>query len=172
MNKIVYEKAITLLKDFEGLRLSPYLCSANKRTIGYGHLIKKDETNLLRKITAKEADDLLRKDFDSFLVPITKHFDSPFTHLHDCELCGLALFAFNCGLSRVTGKLSDLIGKYALQRSANVKEFVTTRALLLYRLKQYVHYHDKAGKVCVSKGLVRRRELEIQFFNGTMFVHR
>lgn len=172
MNKLVYEKAISLLKDLEGLRLTPYLCSANKRTIGYGHKIKENETHLLRKITEKEADCLLRKDFDSFLTPIVKHFDSPFTRLHDCELCGLALFAFNCGLSRVTEKLSDMIGKYALQRSANSKEFIITRALLFNRLKQYIHYHDKNGNVCVSKGLERRRELEIDFFKGSPFVTR
>lgn len=172
MNKAVYEKAISLLKDFEGLRLTPYLCPANKRTIGYGHKIKVNETHLLRKISQKEADSLLRKDFDTFLAPIVRYFDSPYTRLHDCELCGLALFAFNCGLSRVTDKLSDLIGKYALQRSANSKDFLITRALLFNRWKQYVHYLDKNGNVCVSSGLVRRREIEIEFFKGSLSVDR
>lgn len=35
----LYEESLNILKDFEGLRLTPYV-DANGRSIGYGHYIK------------------------------------------------------------------------------------------------------------------------------------
>lgn len=168
MNENVYNSALALLRDFEGLRLSPYYCSANKRTIGYGHRILKNETNLLRTITKDEAEKLLRADFDKVLLPIYDYFSKSAGCLADCEYCALALFAFNCGLSVVLDKLSSNIKTFMLLRASCSKNVLTERAKLFYRMRQYVHYHDKNGHVCVSSVLKERRDKEIHFFCGSI----
>lgn len=51
---------VELVKRFEGLKLSSYLCLAGKLTIGYGHTgpdVKDNQT-----ITADQATDMLRRD--------------------------------------------------------------------------------------------------------------
>ena len=42
--KAIPQQAIDLIKKWEGLVSSPYICSGDKLTIGYGHLIKEDQT--------------------------------------------------------------------------------------------------------------------------------
>jgi GH24 family phage-related lysozyme (muramidase) len=56
------DKGIQLICQFEGLRLERYRDAVGLWTIGYGHLILKEEMEKLTKITTGEAKDLLRKD--------------------------------------------------------------------------------------------------------------
>ena len=57
------EKGIELIKQFEGLRLKAYQCSAGVWTIGYGHTkgVKQGQT-----ITEQEAERLLKEDLRVF----------------------------------------------------------------------------------------------------------
>ena len=56
------DKGIQLICQFEGLKLERYRDAVGLWTIGYGHLILKEEMEKLTKITTGEAKDLLRKD--------------------------------------------------------------------------------------------------------------
>lgn len=52
---------INLIKRFEALRLEAYLCPAGERTIGWGHTAGVQPG---QRITATEAEELLRKDIE------------------------------------------------------------------------------------------------------------
>ena len=39
---MICQEAVDLIKNFEGLRLTPYLCSAGVPTIGYGSTFYED----------------------------------------------------------------------------------------------------------------------------------
>ena len=54
------QKAINLIKKFEGFSPVPYICPAGKNTIGYGHVI--EAKPFLTHITEVEADLILRKE--------------------------------------------------------------------------------------------------------------
>jgi GH24 family phage-related lysozyme (muramidase) len=54
----ISEKGLVLIKQFEGLRLDAYQCSASVWSIGYGHT----RGDARDRITEDEAEDLLRQD--------------------------------------------------------------------------------------------------------------
>ena len=83
---------ISLIKEFEGLRLESYHCASGIPTIGYGHTgpdVYPDQV-----ITEPEAEALLVKDLKRFeeavsriiIVPLTQH-----------EFDAIVSFTFNCG---------------------------------------------------------------------------
>lgn len=39
---VIPKQALDLIKRWEGIRRAPYICSGNKLTVGYGHLVKKN----------------------------------------------------------------------------------------------------------------------------------
>lgn len=68
-------KGLNLIKDFEGLRLKPYLCSASVPTIGYGNTFYEDGTKVKltdKPITNERAIELLH----FILINFEKHVDS------------------------------------------------------------------------------------------------
>lgn len=89
------EAGIALIKRFEGRALRKYVCPAGYWTIGYGHLIKKQEMSLFEEgITAMRAESLLRED----LYPVEKHVLQLIAcPLSDNQYAALISFAFNLG---------------------------------------------------------------------------
>jgi lysozyme len=93
----VTERALALIKEHEGLRLSAYLCPANKPTIGYGATFYQDgsKVKIGDKITTEEADKLLAFHINHFskglisLVPKS---------LNDNQFSALVSFSFNVGI--------------------------------------------------------------------------
>lgn len=61
-NMRISREGINLIKWFEGYREREYLDSAGKRTIGYGHLIRKSER--FEKLTKEEAEKILLRDLE------------------------------------------------------------------------------------------------------------
>ena len=59
----VSQKGIDLIKKFEGLRLTAYVCPAGVLTIGYGHTGADVKPGM--RITEEEAERLLWKDTES-----------------------------------------------------------------------------------------------------------
>ena len=48
------DEGLELIKQFEGLRLEPYRCSAGVLTIGYGHTHNVKHTDIITKIKAEQ----------------------------------------------------------------------------------------------------------------------
>lgn len=133
-------KGVSLIKQFEGCRLTAYKCPAGVWTIGYGHTagVKKGDT-----ITQQTADAYLRDD----LVIYEKHvmvYDNIY-HFNQNQFDALVSFTFNCG----RGNLKNLTkgGKRTIEQ--------ISAKLLLY---------NKAGGV-VLLGLLRRRAAEKALFD-------
>lgn len=127
---------INLIKEFEGCKLTAYLCPAGVATIGYGHTAG---VKLGMKITQKQADDYLKQDlkvYENHVKRIVKH------QLNQNQFDALVSFCYNCG----AGNLQSLVKNRTLAQIAD--------GLLLY--------NKAAGKVL--NGLVRRRKMERELF--------
>lgn len=89
----ISDKGIALIKEFEGLRLTTYVCAAEKKTIGYGHT--GSDVYYGQKISEEEAETLLRAD----LVRFERHvnsYDKCYGWTQN-EYDALVSFAFNIG---------------------------------------------------------------------------
>lgn len=96
------EKAINLIKQFEGLRLEAYKCPAGRWTIGWGHTANVSPGD---RITAVYADELLRLDVKALEARIVALADGAGVGLTGTQRAALISFAFNVGfgaLSRST----------------------------------------------------------------------
>ncbi len=144
----ISQKGLDLIKQFEGLKLKPYLCPASIPTIGYGNTYYTDGKKVKLtdpSITQAKADELLRfliqsyeKDVDSFCRDdISQHqFDA------------LTSFAYNCGPRNL--KSSTLLKKVNLNPNDP-----TIRA-------EFIKWNKGAGKVLA--GLTKRRQAESDLY--------
>ena len=138
---MINDAGLSLIKRFEGCRLTAYQDSVGVWTIGYGHTheVKRGQT-----ITQAQADEFLRQDLQKFAnyvdnpayVPITKS-------LNENQRAALISFAYNCG----QGNLKTLCaGRTAKQIAAAMPKYC------------------KAGGKTLQ-GLVKRRAAEVALFN-------
>ena len=129
-----------ILKNFEGVRLEAYKCSAGIWTIGVGHTGKVDGKAICRgmKITQTKVDELFKQD----IIKFENYVNNCGLKLNQNEFDALVSFTFNLG----PGCLTTLIRRRNKQQIAD--------ALLLY---------NKAGGKVVD-GLVKRRKAERQLF--------
>jgi lysozyme len=134
----ISDKGLKLIKDFEGLKLTSYLCPANVWTIGYGSTgphVKQGMT-----ITEKEAEDLLKDDVKRFEECVT---DAVEVDLTQDEFDALVSFSFNVGCGAFMGStLLRLLNAGNKQAAA----------------QQFPRWNKAAGQVLA--GLTRRREAE------------
>lgn len=98
------DRAIKLICEFEGFASEPYDDVAGKRTIGYGHLLRKGES--FTKIDEAEATRLLCDDLEVAEACIEACVDAPLTQAQFDALCS---FVFNLGCTRL--KTSTLLRK-------------------------------------------------------------
>ena len=89
-------KGVALIKEFEGLRLGAYMCSAGVLTIGYGHTggVKSGD-----RITEKQAEELLVDDLKRFENGVLRVLRTPVTQN---QFDALVSFAFNLGVGSLT----------------------------------------------------------------------
>lgn len=140
-NKKMYDEVINSLKLNEGLVLYPYLCPSNHLTIGYGHLIKRGE--YYTRITKKEAENLLKTDFDKRLNLVD-------TSLPYNKRLALAHFIYNLG-----------IGNYLrskLHKKVQAKEPIDKEIIKWC-------YYRKNGKFVRSNWLLQSRKFELKLYN-------
>lgn len=141
----VSEQGKSIVRQFEGLRLSAYRCPAGVWTIGYGHT-KGVRSGM--KITEQEAEEMLEADLNEFGDQLLKYVKVPLTqHQYDA----LVSFAYNIGVGAFAkssalkmlnaGKPEAVPAKMALWNKARVN-----------------------GKLTVLPGLVRRRAAEGALF--------
>ena len=134
---------IKLIKEFEGLRLSAYLCPANVWTIGYGHTGKEVTQNL--KWTAEIAEKYLKIDLLKFETGVLKLLK---VKLNSNQFSALVSFAYNLGLGNLEeSTLLKLINKNPSDQNIN---------------KEFMKWINAGGKLL--PGLYRRRQTESELY--------
>ena len=92
-----YESGIELIKHFEGLRLTAYLCSGGITTIGYGSTFYPDgsKVNLGDIISEQQANELLMETLSQFERVVNELLDG--IPVNQNQFDALVSFAFNLG---------------------------------------------------------------------------
>lgn len=139
----INEAGLDLIKSFEGLKLTKYLDTAGRWTIGYGHLILPDE-NFDNGITLQEADLLLRQDLKTAETGVQHYVN---VDLNGNQFGALTSFTYNLGVESLeTSTLLRLLNQGNYGAAAD----------------QFPRW-DKDGEQVVE-GLLRRREAERTLF--------
>lgn len=135
-------KAKKLIRGFESLRLTAYLCPGGQVTIGYGHT--GPYCQLGDRITVDKAEELLEDDMSRFVDMIDAEVKVPLT---DGQAAALTSLAFNIGIE-------------AFRRSTLLKRL--NDSLYPQAADEILRWNKIKGKV--SKGLTNRRESEKAVF--------
>ena len=142
--RAISPKARARLRTLEGERLTTYLCSAGKPTIGVGHT--GSDVRMGMTITAEESDRLLTRDLVRFERCVGLAVKVPLTQN---QFDALVIFAFNVG--------EEAFRKSTLLKKLNHGGYADVPAQLL----RWVHV---AGEP--NKGLENRRNAEIAIWEG------
>ena len=148
VNKAV-EITAALCREFEGLRLKPYLCPAGFPTIGYGTVYKPDGTTVTMKhpaISKEIAEEWLVHEIKNTYMPGVLKC-SPHLIAHPETLAAMSDFAYNLGVARY--KSSTLRKRIDVMDWDGAKE----------QLMKWVRGDGK-----ILPGLVRRRRSECEIF--------
>lgn len=140
-------RAAGLARQFEGLRLRPYVCPAGYWTIGYGSRWLANGAAVCGRtapITPAEADNLLLTAFRALQPEIRKLVR---VSLSTGQEAALLDFTFNLGVSALAGS--------TLLRQLNAGQGAVARNQILL----WNHMH-KNGELVTSPGLTRRRRAE------------
>lgn len=139
-------QAVELIKKFEKFMDKTYLCSAGKKTIGYGTRldyhpeIKKDVC-----ITEPKATELLKSDLNKMVTPVIK--DNVKVKLKQNQLDALYSLIYNIGMDNfVSSNLLKMLNKGKFKRMK----------------KDWQEFQMADGRVL--PGLVRRRKEELMLF--------
>ena len=142
-----------LICDFEGLKLTPYLCNAKVPTIGYGNTYYPDGkrvTLLDDEITKEYAFEIFKEVADRFAKRVNEMVK---TDINQNQLNALTSFAYNVGTGSFAS--STLLKKV----NANPNDLA---------IKSEFKRWTKANKIVV-KGLVNRRKKEaLVYFQKTL----
>lgn len=145
----VRKLGLDLVKHFEGLRLSPYLCSAGVATIGYGstRYFGRERVSLGDvNISEGMADLMLQYDYlvrESWVKSVVK------VDLTGNELAALTSWVFNVGRGNAS--------KSTLLRKLNKGDYEGAAL-------EFPKWRKAGGRVL--NGLVRRRAMEQKLFIG------
>lgn len=138
------QKAVDLIKEFEGFRAEPYLCPAGKLTIGYGTTGMAVKPGM--KVTPAEAERLLRNNLREAEFHITTLVKVPLTQN---QFDALVSFAYNVG----TGSF----GTSTLLKELNAGNYDAIPA-------QLKRWNKAKGKELA--GLTRRRAAEAALWSA------
>ncbi len=150
MERKIFAKAKELIKQFEGLSLKAYKDPAGYWTIGYGHLIKSGEKELLeREITKEEAERILEADMYLTWRAIRAYLrEIKLEEMHYLMWAAVLSFCFNVGVAPL--KVTSGFGKAIRSRDFRAAA------------DEFLKWVKAGGKVL--RGLVRRREKEREVF--------
>jgi len=138
---------LNLIKKYEGLRLTAYLCPAGVPTIGYGSTRHPNGKKVIlgEKLTGeKEATQLLLGTLSPYEDAVNKHLPN----LNQCQFDALVCFAYNVG----TGALV----KSTLMRKAKANSADPSI------LDEFLKWNKAGGKVLT--GLTNRRRDEANLY--------
>jgi len=143
--------AAEVIKEFEGYSSEPYLCPANIPTIGYGNTMYANGERVTMddsKIDKKEADKMLLDTIKSVEKEVKNVVE---VKLPAHKLAALISFTYNVGI----GNLSNSTLLAWVNSNPNYSQIPS----------QFRRWNRGGGKVL--KGLIRRREAEIELWDGT-----
>jgi len=146
---ICTQRAVELVKRYEGLATKAYRCPAGVLTIGYGHT-KNVQANDV--ITERAATRLLENDLRNVSINITSALNAAEIHITQNQFDALCSFAFNVGVS-------------ALIKSTLWKRLESGN--LTAAADQFLRWNkakNADGEYIELKGLTRRREAERALF--------
>jgi lysozyme len=139
---------LRLIQEFEGLRLTSYLCSAGVPTIGYGATYYHDgsKVKLGQTITREQANQLLKdhlKEFEGSVIGLLNN-----TKVNQNQFDSLVSFTFNLG----AGNLAK----------SQLLRFIKSNPNDPKIAAEFLKWNRAGGEV--STGLVRRRKKEAQLY--------
>ena len=142
------DNGIRLIQEFEGLRLTSYLCSAGVPTIGYGATYYGDgsKVKLGQTITRDQANQLLKdhlKEFEGSVIGLLNK-----TKVNQNQFDALVSFTFNLGPDKLA--ISQLLR--IIKANPNDPKIAA----------EFAKWNRAGGEV--STGLVRRRKKEAQLY--------
>lgn len=141
--------AAAMLRQWEGLRLAPYLCPAGLPTIGYGHVILPHEQDLRGGISRDEAEALLLRDL-AWALFAARDVGRVLT---DGQAAALASLIFNIGRAAWA--------QSAIRRAVVAGDFCGAAA-------GFARWCKVGGQVV--PGLVARRAAERHLFEGDLWI--
>lgn len=146
---ICTQRAIELIKKYEGLATKAYRCPAGVLTIGYGHTkdVKADDV-----ITERAATRLLINDLRNVSIKLTTALNAADLQITSNQFDALCSFAFNVGFSAL---LKSTLWKRL--ESGNINSAAD----------QFLRWNkakNAEGEYIELKGLTRRREAERALF--------
>lgn len=160
MKRRIGTKGLQLIEEFEGLRLSPYLCPAGIPTIGIGTTTYPDGTKVSltdSDITAYQALAFLEHDLKYFCEAVEMFAMKHNLYLGDNKFTALVCFVYNVGLSPLTTK-----GKLMYEGLINDNSDKIKRAFLAYTKATTIK--NGVAKKVELPGLVKRRNAEMNLF--------
>jgi lysozyme len=145
----ISKRGIQLLKDFEGLRLNAYKCSAGVATIGFGSCFYPDKSNVKMGDVLRdkeEAEILLINTLVDYDIYVSKYTKS--VKLTQYQFDALVCFAFNVGLGNLS---KSTLLKMVLSNPNDPKIPA-----------EFAKWNKAGGKVV--QGLVKRRQKEGELY--------
>jgi len=142
------DNGIRLLQEFEGLRLTSYLCSAGVPTIGYGATFYHDGTKvkLGQTITRDQAAQLLKDHLKEFEGSVFGLLNS--TKVNQNQFDALVSFTYNLGAANLA--------------KSQLLRFIKANPNDPKIAAEFLKWNRAGGEV--STGLVRRRKKEAQLY--------
>ena len=143
----IQSRGLQIIKEFESLKLKPYLCPAGIPTIGYGSTYYEDGTKVTLNdlpITEQRADELLANISDKFSIQVSKLLK---VELNQNQFDALVSFSFNIGVGNLTTS--------TILKKINEKDFENASL-------EFAKWNKSGGKIL--NGLITRREKERQLF--------
>lgn len=132
-----YKPLYDLIRKFEGLYLTAYICPAGVATIGYGSTGR--DIKMGMKVTKEWAEQRMRDDVQFFLNGTRRLCPNA----NDNQLCALTSFSYNVGLRALKNS--------TLRRKFNAGDIDGAR-------KEILRWNKANGRVL--RGLTRRRTYE------------
>lgn len=148
MNSI--ELALNIIKEFEGYSAKPYLCPAGVPTIGYGstlYLNGKRVSTSDPAITKEEATEMLIQTVKDVEIQLKNVLA---VQLNEHQFAALLSFTYNVGIGNLSkSTLLGLVNMDSLHPQIPI---------------QFKRWNMAGGKVL--RGLIRRRDSEVELYNG------
>jgi lysozyme len=151
-NLRISDAGLSLIKRWESCVLHPYLCSAGKWTIGYGHRLTLYEVRNPRNILLIEALQLLVTDVRVYEIFVNSCVRVP---ISQSQFDALVSLCFNIGCGNFE--------KSTLIRTLNAGDILTAANEFL---KWNKVKNTRTGLYDVLKGLSNRRMAERAMFKG------